>query len=62
MSRETLACKSLTKRDLDDRIGQVVEELFAAEHASLDETQAWAPVSIDAAEFVRRMQRYVVYN
>jgi hypothetical protein len=62
MSRETLAYKSLTKRDLDDRIGQVVEELFAAEHASFDETQAWAPVPIDASEFIRRMQRYVVYN
>ncbi len=62
MSRDTLAYKSLTKRDLDERIGQVVAELFAAETASLDEAQAWAPVPIDAAEFVRRMRRYVVYN
>jgi hypothetical protein len=62
MSRDTLAYKSLTKRDLDERIGQVVAELFAAENASLDEAQAWAPVPIDAAEFVRRMRRYVVYN
>ncbi len=62
MSRETLEFKSLTKRDLDERIGQVVAELFAAENASIDEAQEWAPVPIDPADFVRRMRRYVVYN
>jgi hypothetical protein len=62
MSRETLGYRALTKRDLDERIGQVVAELFAAENASIDESQEWAPVPIDPADFVRRMRRYVVYN
>ena len=62
MSRETLSLKSLTKRDLDERIGQVVSELFAIENASVDETQDWAPVPIDPADFVRRMRPYMVYN
>ena len=60
MSRETLALKSLTKRDLDERIGQVVAELFAAENPSIDEFAA--PVPIDPADFVRRMRPYIVYN
>lgn len=62
MSRDTLTLKLLTKRDLDERIGQVVAELFAAESALIEETQDWAPVPIDPADFVRRMRRYVVYN
>jgi len=62
MSRETLSLKSLTQRDLDERIGQVVSELFAIQNASLDETQDWAPVPIDPADFVRRMRPYMVYN
>lgn len=62
MSRETLALKALTKRELDERIGQVVAELFAIESAANDEAQEWAPVPIDAADFVRRMRPYVVYN
>ncbi len=62
MSRETLELKSLTKRDLDDRIGQVVAELFAEENASIDAAEDWAPVPIDTADFVRRMRPYVVYN
>ncbi len=62
MSRETLTLKLLTKRDLDERIGQVVAELFAGENALINETQDWAPVPIDPADFVRRMRRFVVYN
>jgi hypothetical protein len=62
MSRETLEFKSLTKRDLDERIGHVSAEVFAAENASMDETQEWAPVPISPADFVRRMRRYIVYN
>ena len=63
MSRETLTLKgSLTKRDLDERIGQVAAELFAEENALMGETQDWAPVPIDTAEFVRRMRRFMVYN
>ena len=62
MSRETLTLKLLTQRDLDERIGQVVAELFAKENALMEETQDWAPVPIDPADFVRRMRRFVVYN
>ncbi len=62
MSRKTVALKFLTQRDLDERIGQVVAELFADENALMDETQEWAPVPISAADFVRRMRRFVVYN
>ncbi len=62
MSRQTHPLKALTKRDLDERIGQVVAELFAAESALIDATQDWAPVPIDPADLVRRMRRYVVYN
>ena len=62
MSRETITLKSLTKRELDEQIGQLVAELFAAENALTDQTQDWAPVPIDSADFVRRMRPYVVYN
>ncbi len=64
MNRKTLEYRTLTKRDLDERITRVVAELFAAESGPGDDPAAseWAPVPIDAAEFVRRMQRYVVYN
>ena len=62
MSRQTHPLKALTKRDLDERIGQVVAEVFAEERALIDETQDWAPVPIDPADLVRRMRRYVVYN
>jgi hypothetical protein len=62
MSQETRVLKALTQRDLDERIGQVVAELFADENALMDETQDWAPVPIDPADFVRRMRRFMVYN
>ena len=62
MSRETLPLKALTKRELDERIGRVVAELFADESAVVEETDDWAPVPIDTADFVRRMRPYVVYN
>jgi hypothetical protein len=62
MSQETRVLKALTQRDLDERIGQVVAELFADENALMDETQDWAPVPIHPADFVRRMRRFVVYN
>ncbi len=62
MSRKTLTLKLLTTRDLDERIGQVAAELFAEENALMDETQDWAPVPISAADFVRRMRRFMVYN
>ncbi|MCH7781407.1 MAG: hypothetical protein IH848_11235 [Acidobacteria bacterium] len=62
MSPETLPLKLLTQNDLDERIGRVVAELFAEENALMDETQDWAPVAIDPAEFVRRMRRFMVYN
>ena len=62
MSRDTLTLKSLTKRDLDERIGRVIAELFADESVLIDATEDWAPVPIDPADFVRRMRPYVVYN
>ncbi|NIM00847.1 MAG: hypothetical protein GTN89_07950 [Acidobacteria bacterium] len=62
MNRKTLEYRTLTKRDLDERIGRVVAELFAPESASNDDAGAWAPVPIDPADFVRRMRPYVVYN
>ena len=62
MSPETLALKLLTQNDLDERIEQVVAELFADENALMHETQDWAPVPIAPAEFVRRMRRFMVYN
>ncbi len=62
MSRETRELQVLTKRDLEERIGEVVSELFAAEQAMVDESQDWAPVPIDPADFVKRMLPYMVYN
>jgi hypothetical protein len=60
MSRKTFEHKQLTKRDLDERIGQVAAELLG--EAPIDEPSDWAPVPIKAADFVRRMAPHVVYN
>ena len=60
--RDTRPLKPLTQRDLDERIGQVAAELFAAEQLAPEEASEWAPVPIRAADFVQRMQRFLVYN
>jgi len=60
MSREILEPRTLTKRDLDERIGRVAAELFG--DSAVDASSDWAPVPIKPAELVRRMARYVVYN
>ena len=61
MSRRTTeesAIRPLTTKDLDEQIGRVAAELFGPHEDDGD----WAPVRISTAEFVRRMQRFVVYN
>ena len=45
-------------KDLDERISQLASDLFGA----LGDDEDWAPVPIDTADFVRRMQRFIVYN
>ena len=61
-TRETLPLKPLTQRELDERIGQVAAELFADESQTLDIALSSAPVPIHAADFVRRMRPFIVYN
>jgi hypothetical protein len=48
----------LTKKELDEQIGRVAEELFAADTAGIE----WAPVPISFADYAKRMQRFMVYN
>jgi hypothetical protein len=60
--RDACPLKPLTQRDLDERIGQVVAELFDGERPVPDDEREWAPVPIRAADFVQRMQRFLVYN
>ena len=57
-AEQTRTSRPLTKRDLDEQIGQVAAECFAGE---LD-PQDRAPVPISAADFVRRMHCHMVYN
>ena len=54
----TRVARPLTKKDLDERIGQVAEELFGAD----TEGHEWTPVPISFAEYVERMRRFMVYN
>jgi hypothetical protein len=48
----------LTTRELDEQIGRVVAELFAADTAGRD----WTPVPVSFADYAKRMQRFMVYN
>ena len=51
-------CTRLTKKDLDDQIGRVAEELFAADTQGSE----WVPVAISFADYAERMKRFMVYN
>jgi hypothetical protein len=56
--QRTPLARPLTKKDLDDQMVQVAAELLDGEYDAED----WTPVPISAAEFVRRMSRFMVYN
>lgn len=50
--------RALTKKDLDEQIVQVAAELLGTEAGPGD----GSPLPISAADYVRRMRRFIVYN
>jgi hypothetical protein len=58
ISTEEPAAKPLTKKDLDERISRVAEEVFGPRSDEHD----WVPVPISMADFVRRVHPFIVYN
>jgi hypothetical protein len=64
--REHVAARLLTRRELDARMQEVIEEVTAVrEDESAGARQAAAerrPRWIEPAELVRRLERFIAYN
>ncbi len=63
---EEKALRPLTRQELDQRIqtvaGAIASPASFDHQSEISAEQAWEPRWISAAELVRRMQPYVVYN
>jgi len=57
---ETL--KLLSKQEIDHRMQQVIDEVAASGFAERTAEASLQPRWITAAELVRRMRRFVIYN